>query len=157
VRRKLALAAFALPWSASAYAIPPALSDDSARMTEANLVQNQLAADLESPDSRALVESFFEVIGEGELFDLNEIFFPDAVYVTTRDGAERIVDGLDDDGFLSIPQWEMISLFRLSDSWAAAAEARLQPVGIEQAVLKFQFARVSSGELRISSIEEVRL
>lgn len=116
-----------------------------------------MATDLQSPEARALVELFFERTSEGEAFDIKEIFTEGAFYVRADGERERIAENLNDDGSLGIPQWELISLFRLSDCWAAAVDIRLHPVGLSEAVLKFSFYRESSGTLKIVSIEEVRL
>ncbi len=143
--------------SATAHAIPPALPGDAARDAEAQLQRQQAIANLESAEAPVLVDRFFERMGEGEAFELGELFAPNATYMDPDGEWVAIADDLDDDGFPGIAQWEPITVFRLPDCWAAAATTRLQPLGSLEVVLKFYFIRDSAGALKISRIEEVRL
>jgi hypothetical protein len=144
-------------WSGAGLAIPPALPGDAERMAEADRLRQETQVNLESPEAQTLIELFFERMGEGEVFPLEEIFAADAFYVEADGEPVRISEDLDDDGFPGIRQWQQIALFRLSGSWAAAASARSDQFYITETVLKFSFARDGSGALKISRIEEVRL
>jgi len=141
----------------NAGAIPPSLPGDADRQAEAEKQRRQYVADLEATEAPALVGLFFERMGEGEPFPLDDLFTPGATYVGPDGEWVTIADDLDDDGFPGIAQWQQLALFRLPDCWAAAATTRLEPLGSIEAVLKFYFARDGSGALRISRIEEVRL
>ena len=143
--------------ASGAHAIPPALPGDAARNAETEARRQAAIANLDSAEAPALVDRFFERMGEGEVFDIGELFIRDASYVDADGEWVRIADDLDGDGFPGIAQWEPISVFRLPDCWAAAATTRLEPVGSREVVLKFFVARDGAGALKIARIEEVRL
>ena len=143
--------------SGAALAIPPALPGDAERYAEAEGQRVQYIVILESAEARALVDLFFERMNEGDVFELDQLFTPSAIYRDPDGTWITIADDLDDDGFPGISQWEPIAVFRLPDCWAAAATTRLDPVGSLEVVLKFHFARDASGAVKISGIDEVRL
>ena len=144
-------------WSGAVLAIPPSLPEDAERQAEAERQRQETIANLESPEGQDLIELFFTRIGEGEGFDVGEIFAADAVYVDADGELSRISENLDDDGFPDIRQWESIAVFLLANSWGVAARARSDQFFINEALLKFFFSRDSSGALKISRIEEVAL
>ena len=143
--------------SRGAAAIPPALPGDDESYAETFKQAQQNSADLDSPEARSLIQLFFERIVEGEPFVLAEIFTKGASHTDLYGETSIISDRLDSEGFPDIRQWEAISMFRLTNTLGVAAQSRLQPVGINQAVLKFSFSRDASGALRISRIEEIDL
>jgi hypothetical protein len=106
---------------------------------------------------KALVGRYFELMGEGEAFDLDSLFSADARFIE-RDGESfAIRDELDDDGFPMMGQWMPITTALLTNGWAAIVETRNDQGWVLEAVLKFSFERNVRGELRISRIEQVDL
>ncbi len=143
--------------STASLAIPPAIPGNSASEEERIRAGQQNVENLYSPEAQKLVNSFFEKLEEDEPFDLKLIFDKDAYYTDSSDSGFRIQDELYDDGSPMIPQWNSVSIFMLSNCWAAAVSLRLDPLGVKEAVLKFYFSQNESGALRISRVEEVKL
>jgi len=139
--------------------IPPALPGEAQRYAEFAKQQQQLVENLESDEAKRLVEDFFTKIGEGEAFDVNALFAPKAQYIDISDEDSDPVDifsSVDGDGFPDIPQWELISMSLLSNSWGAFVQ-QWDDIGLKESVLKFYFERDAAGSLKISRIEELRL
>ena len=130
--------------SASAAAIPPSLPGDVARNAEMARQEQQARVDLASPEAQSLVDLFFERMGEGEVFQLDELFLPTATY-SDRDEVNYIAEGVDDEGWPDIAQWEPIAIFRMPGCLAAAAVTPLEPMGLREVVLTFNFGRDPSG------------
>ena len=135
---------------ALALLIPPALADDPVPVMDPD---PQATAD----QGKALVDRYFEVMGEGEAFDLDSLFSADARFIE-RDGESfAIRDELDDDGFPIMAQWMPITTALMTNGWAAIVEMRNDQGWTREAVLKFSFERNIRGELRIARIEQVDL
>ena len=135
---------------ALALLIPPALPDDPVPVVDPD---PQATAD----QAKALVDRYFEVMAEGEAFDLDRLFSADARFIEGDGESFAIRDELDDDGFPMMAQWMPITTGLLVNGWAAIVETRNDPGWVREAVLKFSFERNARGELRISRIEQVNL
>jgi hypothetical protein len=135
---------------ALALLIPPALPNYPVPVVDPD---PQATAD----QGKLLMDRYFEVMSEGEAFDLDSLFSADARFVE-RDGESfAIRDQLDDEGFPMMAQWMPITTALMTNGWAAIVETRNDQGWTHEAILKFAFERNASGTLRISSIEQVGL
>jgi hypothetical protein len=135
---------------ALALLIPPALPDYPVPVVDTN---PQATAD----QGKALVDRYFEVMAEGDAFDLDSLFSVDARFIERDGDSFAIRDELDDDGFPMMAQWMPITMGLLDSGWAVIVETRNDQGWVYEAVLKFAFERNARGDLRISRIEQVAL